>query len=129
VRLVGAVFLGVGGLMLVLALLLYASERQFLSNASHATGTVIQLVEHRTRRGSRSWTPRVAFRDGSGSVRVFEGSVGSFPAANRAGDVVQVIYGGNKADVDSTLSRWLICWVLTGMGLVFLGVGYFQRRS
>ena len=127
-RFVGAAFLTIGALMLVIALLLFESERLFLARASHTTGTVVQLVEHRSSRGSRSWAPRVTFRDSTGEKRTFEGSVGSFPAANRAGDTVQVIYDETKADVDSTTSRWLTCWICSGMSVVFLAVGYGSRR-
>jgi len=129
VKWVGAAVLGIGALMLMIADGLFEAERQFLARASHTTGTVIQLVEHRSRKGSRSWAPRVTFRDSSGAQREFEGSVGDYPARNRVGDAVPVVYDSTKADIDSTVSRWLACWVVSGMGLVFLALGYGLRRT
>ncbi|HJT18445.1 MAG TPA: DUF3592 domain-containing protein [Thermoanaerobaculia bacterium] len=128
-RWIGTAFLVIGAMMLLVAAALFAAEWQFLAHASHTTGTVIELVEHRSSKGSRSWAPRVIFRDERGAQRIFEGSVASVRAANRIGDTVPVVYDATNADVDSTVSKWLKVWISTGAGLVFAAVGYVSRRT
>ena len=128
-RWIGTAFLGIGVLMLLIAAALFESERRFLARASHTTGTVVQLIEHRSQKGSRSWAPRVTFRDATGAARVFEGSVASFPAKHRVGDSVHVIYDETKADIDDTVSRWLKVWICSAAAVIFGAVGYGLRRS
>jgi len=120
------IFLGVGSLMLFIALLLWNNSRSFLARAQATTGEVVELREVRdSDGGSSTWKPVVHFAVEGRDV-TFAASFSSRPAPYDVGDRVPVLYlPGNpdEARIKSFSSLWLGVVILGGMGLVFSAIG------
>ena len=120
------IFLGVGTLMLLGAVLFWNKTRHFLARAHQAPGTVVELREVRDNEGSSMWKPVVAFVAGNGRKVRFADSVSSRPAAYDVGDTVTVLYlpdDPDDAHIRGFSSLWLGVAVLGGLGLAFCGIG------
>ncbi len=121
------VFLGVGALFLVIALLLWNKTRSFLAQAQRTTGTVVELLEVRDKDdGSSTWKPVVRFTAGNGRDITFAASFSSKPAPYGVGEGVEVLYLADdpqEARIKGFSSLWLGTSILGGMGLVFAGIG------
>lgn len=69
-----------------------AREHRFLRRAYLVPGQVLELIEHRGSKGSRTYRPRVHFIDRRGTAHQFEGSQGSNPPEFQPHDTVTVAY-------------------------------------
>lgn len=119
-------FLGVGLLMLFIALALWNKTRNFLARAHQASGTVVELIEVRDNEGSSLWKPVVAFTDDRGRKTRFTDSVSSRPAAYDVGEAVTVLYlpgETGEVHIKGFSSLWLGTSILGGIGFVFTAIG------
>ena len=109
----------------------YFSTKDFLSQASHAEGTVINLIEKSSSSNSGGtstplYTPVVRFKTIQGEERQFTSSVSSYPPAHRVGEKVFVLYiPGHEEDakINTFRSLWLLHFIFGGLGLVFSIIG------
>ena len=121
------VFLGVGALMLLVALLLWNNTRRFIANADTAQGRVIELIEVRDKDdGSISYKPVVTYEAANGKSITFTASFSSKPAPYDVGESVEVLYAPGdpqEARIRGFSSLWLGPTILGGLGTVFAGIG------
>ena len=121
------IFLGIGGLMLLGALLLWNNTRRFIANADTAQGKVVELIEVRdTDDGSISYKPVVTYEAANGRSITFTASFSSKPAPYDVGESVEVLYAPHDphdARIKGFSSLWLGPTILGGLGMVFAGVG------
>jgi hypothetical protein len=130
-RLVFVIFLGVGAVMLAVAVFTYLHTRTFIAGAAMADGVVIENVwsSSSSSRSSGTYHPRVRFR-ANGREFVFVSSVGSSPASFRVNDAVQVYYNPENPDnarINSFGELWLLPLIFGSLGVVFslVGIGPF----
>ena len=130
------IFLGVGALMLLGALLLWNSTRRFIADAESAQGRVVELIEVRDEDdGSISYKPVVTYETANGRSITFTASFSSKPAPYDVGESVEVLYAPqdpHDARIKGFSSLWLGPTILGGLGVVFTGIGgglLFARRS
>jgi hypothetical protein len=118
------VFLGIGILMLVLALVLWNETRRFITRAATAQGTVTELLEVRDDDdGSVTFKPVVKFVAAGGEEVTFTSSYSSRPPAYDVGEAVEVLYLPGDARINGFGSLWFGPLLVGGLGTVFAGVG------
>jgi len=126
-RVLSCIFLGIGVLMLIGALLLWNSTRRFIANADTAQGKVIELIEVRDEDdGSITYKPVVTFEAPTGKSITFTASFSSKPAPYDVGESVEVLYAPDDphdARIRGFGSLWLGPTILGGLGIVFAGIG------
>src|SRR5690349_12475117 len=87
------VFLVLGLVMCLGALLLWNGTRGFVARAQATRGQVVDLLEVRdSDGGSSTWKPRVTFTAPSGAEVTFDASFSSSPMPYRVGDTVDVLF-------------------------------------
>ena len=109
----------------------YFSQRRKMESRIAAVGTVVELTTQATARSSII-CPVVEFTASSGEKIRFTSDFGSRPAGHKIGQSVNVRYDAvepQKAEIESTMSLWLVPLILAFMGLIaccltvaFLGV-------
>jgi len=109
----------------------YFKQQRTLESRVAATGTVVELTAQVTQRGS-ILCPVVEFTVPSGEKIRFTSDFGSRPAGHKIGQSVNVRYDAadpQKAEIESTMNRWLVPLILVFMGIVawclavaFLGI-------
>jgi hypothetical protein len=118
------VFLGVGILMLLVALALWNKTRGFVARAATAPGTVTELIEVRDDDGgSSTFKPVVKFVDPEGREISFTSSYSSRPPAYDVGETVEVLFVRGDARINGFGSLWLGPLILGGLGAVFTAIG------
>lgn len=121
-NLFGVIFSIIGlGLLAIGGYLLFDS-RAFLSDAAATSGTVISLVES----DEGGYAPIVSFVTGDGESFVLRSNVYSEGWKERQGDIVTVLYDPadpKKAKIDSLFQLWGATLIISGVGVVFSGVG------
>ena len=121
-NLFGVIFSIIGlGLLAVGGYLLFDS-RSFLSDAAATSGTVISLVES----DEGGYAPIVSFVTGDGESLVLRSNAYSEGWKDRQGDIVKVLYDPadtKKAKIDSLFQLWGATLIVSGVGVVFSGVG------
>ena len=100
----------------------YFKQQRTMENRVAATGTVVELVR-RTTASARSsiLCPVVEFTIPSGEKITFTSEFGSFPAGYKVGQSVNVRYDPadpQKAEIESTMNRWLVPLILVFMGAI-----------
>lgn len=123
---IGIIFTIVGFAILGGALYAYQNQKQFLSEAQSATGTVTALEYSRSRKGGGSYHPVVEFQTPDGQSYTFRSEVGSKPPAYEVGEEVEIRYNPRNPSDAKLLGFWNL-WGLTvlfaGLGSVFGGIG------
>jgi hypothetical protein len=102
------------------AALAYFKQRRTMESRTATTGTVVELARTHGRRGY-IYNPVVEFTPPSGQTIRFTSDFGSRPASHRVGQTVKVRYDPvdpQKAEVESTLSTWLLPGILIFMGTI-----------
>jgi len=109
----------------------YFKQQRTLESRSAATGSVVELTTQVTQRGS-IFCPVVEFTIPSGEQIRFTSDFGSRPAGYKVGQSVNVRYDAvdpQKAEIESTMNRWLVPLILVFMGVIacclastFLGI-------
>jgi Protein of unknown function (DUF3592) len=122
------VFSAIGIAMLAGALFWGQNTRSFLSQASTAQGTVIDLVRSRSSGSSSSGTyaPVVRFVTAKGEKIEFTSSTGSNPPSYSQGESVEVLYqpgAPRDATINGFVSLWLGPMIVGGIGSVFFLIG------
>jgi hypothetical protein len=98
----------------------YFKQRRTMETRVTATGTVVELVSTAGRRGS-IYCPVVEYALPSGETIRFTSEFGSRPAGHRVGQSVNVRYDPadpQKAEIESTVSLWLVPLILAFMGVI-----------
>lgn len=130
-------FLILGTLLLLGALIVYQHTASFTRRAARAQGTVTALLPHLSTdttntNGSVSnptsrytYQPVVRFQYGAQQIQ-FSDSMASSPPAYRVGETVSVLYLESNpydARIESFMSLWFLPLFFGGLGAIFLGVG------
>jgi len=98
----------------------YFKGQRTLQSRVTATGTVVELTQQNTSRGY-ILCPVVEFTIPSGERIRFTSEFGSRPASHTVGQSVAVRYDPaepQKAEVESTMSLWLVPLIMGFMGLI-----------
>ncbi len=121
------IFLVIGVVMLVGAILFWNGTRNFVARAQTTQGEVVELIEVRDKDGgSSTWKPRVVFQTPAGRKITFDASFSSNPAPYSVGQTVDVLYlptDPSKAKIRGFQSLWLGPIIVGGLGLVFTAIG------
>lgn len=100
----------------------YLSQQRKAESQGKAVGTVVELVSRATASGrSNMLCPVVEFTASSGEKIKFTSEFGSRPAGHKIGQSVTVGYDPvepQKAEIDSTTTRWLVPLIYVFMGLI-----------
>lgn len=121
----------IGAVMLIGAVFWWLHQRHFVATASHARGTVIDLVRHRSSgssgsSGSTTWAPVVTFRTPDGQKHTFTSHSSNNPPAYRRGEQVGVLFEDGRPDsgvIDGWFSLWGGITIVGSIGLMFTLVG------
>lgn len=118
---------GLGAVLLFIALALWSKTRSFVARAATAPGMVTELIEVRdSEGGSSTYKPVVKFTAPGGEQISFTSSYSSRPSAYDVGENVEVLYlpnDANDARIKGFGSLWLGPLILTGLGAVFSLIG------
>ena len=98
----------------------YINQQRNMESRVAATGTVVELTTQVTQRSS-IFCPVVEFTVPSGEKIRFTSAFGSRPAGHRIGQSVNVRYDTvdpQKAEIESTMNRWLVPLILVFMGVI-----------
>lgn len=118
--LIGTIFAGLGGLLLVAAALWAIRLRMKLAAWVRVQGAVVAMAG-----ATRSRVPVVRFQGPAGPIE-FRSRIGSSPPRYKAGDQVSVLYDPetpSSAIIDGWLERWFGALFLSGIGVIFAIVG------
>ncbi len=134
-RVLPRVFAAIGLVLALVAATLYTSERRFVTTATRATGTVVELEGQTDSDGDRMYYPRVRFTTEAGESVTFRGRVGSRPPSYHVGETVEVLYRpGDAAGARiKGFSLYLGTFVTGLLALIFGGIGgvwlHVERRA
>jgi len=98
----------------------YINQQRNMESRVAATGTVVELTTQVTPRSS-IFCPVVEFTVPSGEKIRFTSAFGSRPAGYKIGQSVNVRYDTvdpQKAEIESTMNRWLVPLILVFMGVI-----------
>lgn len=119
--------IGLGGVVLVVALATSLRTWHFTRTAHRTSGTVIEMRGQADKEsGSVNYAPTFRFQDGSGAEHTVSSSFYSSPAEFRVGDRVGVLYPSNapkSARIDSYWQVWGLPSLLGIIGGIELPVG------
>lgn len=121
-------FILFGGLFTIFGILHYQKTDQFLANATHTNGTVIELTSYRDDEGTIMYRPIVQFYDHAGNMVVFSSSNASHPPAYRIDETVKVAYNpdnSSDAKLVNFMALWFMPLMFTAMGSLFVLIGLF----
>lgn len=125
--LIGLFFVLIGLAVLIGGAFSAVKQSRALARQVAGTGTVVDLVKRVINPGSGGvYCPVVEFTTAAGQAVRFESQFGTMPATHHVGQTIAVRYevsDPQKAEVDSTTSRWLVPGCMIGMGLGFLVLG------
>jgi hypothetical protein len=100
----------------------YFKQQRQMEGRVAATGTVVELTSRTTASGRANIIcPVVEFTAPSGETIKFTSDFGSLPAKHQIGQSVNVRYDAvdpHQAEIESTMSRWLIPLILIFMGVI-----------
>ena len=109
------------------AVITYMRQSRQLAERASTQGEVVALERRVMRAGSSGvYCPVVKFRTTAGQEIQFESDFGTLPASHKVGQSVTVSYDPadpQKAEISSSLSRWLMPGILAFMGLIALCLG------
>jgi hypothetical protein len=118
----------------------YFKQQRTMESRVMTTGTVVELTDRITASGRASMIcPVVEFTLPSGEKIRFTSDFGSRPAGHKIGQSVNVRYEAadpQKAEIESTMNRWLVPLILVFMSIVacclavsFLGIYFLAGPS
>jgi hypothetical protein len=119
----GSVFLTLGALAVVWAVLAYRSQRRVLSKSVRATGVVQSLRAEKFQR-STMYFPVIRFTTVAGSTVTAESktSKGGFGV----GQTIAILYDPahpENLEIDAAWSRWLVVIIAAFFAVILLGIG------
>jgi hypothetical protein len=118
--------IGLGGLFVVLAVVVFAKMRRPTDGRIKATGTVVELVDNEEVEG-QTFSPLVRYTTVEGREVVFKDDVRSYPPAYSVGEVVDVYYPPSNVDaaqIAASVRTQLVSLVLALLGIVFAALGW-----
>lgn len=121
----GVIFLGVGGLLLAIALAWTGWVLYFRASSQNVMGTVAQEVLTPLSDGN-AYCPVIRYTTRTGRTLEHYSNVCSWPAAYEVGDQVRVYYDPldpQRVQVNDLFGTWFVPLLLGFMGIVFGGVG------
>jgi hypothetical protein len=123
----GLFFLGLGFAILIAGIVSAVRSSRRRSSQDKATGVVVDVVKRVFNPGSAGvYCPVIEFVTPSGQTVRFESQFGTMPASHHSGQQIAIAYDPGepqKAEVDSTASRWLVPGCTLGIGLAFMFIG------
>jgi hypothetical protein len=125
------VSLAVGVVALIVGAVLLVRTVQFVAEAEHATGTVVDMSRERDSEGDVSFHPVVRFRTAQGDTIVFVSSYGSSSPSESPGDRVEVLYDPDDpsdAKLSGLFQVWLFPAVVLLIGASSIGTAWYRRR-
>lgn len=128
VSIVKYVFLGVGLLFVVIALVTTMNTRTFVAEANHAQGTVIDMVRRQSTDSDHSdaYAPVVRFVTTGGETVEFTSNTSSNPPSYARGEAVAVLYRPltpHDAKINSFGSLWGAPVMFGVLGSIFAAGG------
>jgi hypothetical protein len=125
------VSLAVGVVALIVGAVWLVRTVQFVAEAEHATGTVVDMSRERDSEGDVSFHPVVRFRTAQGDTIVFVSSYGSSSPSESPGDRVEVLYDPDDpsdAKLSGLFQVWLFPAVVLLIGASSIGTAWYRRR-
>lgn len=122
----GGIFSVVGLGMLIGAMYAYQSQQKFLKTAQTTEGTVQELVYSRSKKGSGTYHPVVAFEASDGKHYTFHSDMGTNPPSYNVGERVEVRYNPTNpydAMLTGFWSMWGLIAIFGGLGTIFSSIG------
>ncbi len=119
-KLVGKIFLGIGIILLVPAIIVFANNQKLVDSAVLITGTVI----------SNPSQPEIEYNY-NGETLVYYSSVTSTPPSYELGEKVEIYVDPEDPSnvlINTFSDRWLLITILGVMGLVFGGIGFLVYK-
>ena len=105
----------------------FFKQQQTMESRAATTGTVVELTDRITASGRASMIcPVVEFTTVTGEKIRFTSEFGSRPAGHKIGQSVNVRYDAadpQKAEIESTMNRWLVPLILVFMGVIACCMG------
>ena len=128
----GVVLVSIMGIIfLVVALVIYAGDRQLISVGVHAQGTVIDLKPSSgTNNRGTTYAAVVQFKTADGKLTQFTDQVSQSPPAHQVNDQVDVIYdpaNPSHAEIVGANNLIILAFGGTGALLTLLGLGIVVR--
>jgi hypothetical protein len=123
---IGIVFPLVGGLLFAIGLFLFVRTRIFLGKAQEVKGTVIRMVYSHSSEGGGGYSPVYQFRTIGGEVIEKQDHLSTNPPMFKEGQQIDVLYdpaNPQGARIKKWMSLYFASVLLTGMGLIFGGIG------
>lgn len=132
-RIVGGIFMGIGIILLAVALYLVYSHQQFEKKAIVVTGKVVDYQSYISTDDNSSTTMyRPVFEyEYKGKTYTHESSGSSSSKGFEIGDPVDIFIDPDNPDdvlVNSFMEKWFLPLLLGIMGTVFTGMGYLAIR-
>ena len=120
------IFVGIGAVSAIAAILLYISRRRFLRDAVSVQGTVTGHAARSSSEGGTSYAPVVQFSTVEGQTHTFTESVASNPPRHQPGASVKVLYPPDNPQA-ARVAGWFGLWFLPAFSalfaVIFLGAG------
>jgi hypothetical protein len=120
----GLIFIGIGGVFILVALISLYRTRRFVEESVPALGEVIGL--HERRGDDVTYSPVIRFPVPGGGVVEFTETTSSYPAGYQVGDRVRVLYHREdlrRARVASTWRLYMLAMISGLLGGIFFVVG------
>lgn len=138
-KIIVSIFLAVGVLMLVIALISTVSTSRALAREVSAPGQVVDMTIRQSRDSesqviSEFYYPVVEFSLPDGTPKRVQLSEGSWPPEYEPGQSVTILYDpGNPLDarirsISSTVLKWILPGITGIVGVAFLGITLTVRR-
>ena len=125
---VGRGFIGIGSLIAIAGLIWLSKTAMFVSKASKASGTVIEMDRSTSSKGGTMYSPVYTFTDASGIVHTQHSSMSSSSYTFEPGEKVTVLYdiaSPKNSEIDSFGQIWIMPLLMSGFGVVFGGFACF----
>jgi hypothetical protein len=127
-KLVGRVFVGIGSVVAIVGLIWLSKTAAFVSKASKASGTVIEMEHSTSSEGGSMYSPVYTFADASGIIHTQHSSSASSSYTFEPGEKVIVLYDSaapKNSEIDTFRQVWLGPLFVTGFGMAFGGFACF----
>lgn len=125
---IGIVMVGVGFLMIGIALFSLIHTRNFINNSEKTQGTVILNLYQADSEGGGGYTPIFEFRTLQGKKMEVSSNLGTNPPQFKVGQIVEVLYDPENpegARINKGLNLYYVPSFLGLFGLIVGGTGAF----
>jgi hypothetical protein len=132
-KLAPLIFLSVGSVLLIAAVILTAFTIRSLTSERSTAGSVLEMVSRVDEHGLELYHPLVEFKLQDNSRVQVELDEGMSPPAYRVGQAVPIRYNPNRINEARILPEeavplvWIAPGISGGVGMLFVGVSFFVR--